>query len=210
VALADYYERAALAASQIIAGFEPDLFRRTLEDANVGIAIDRDAASSDEGRTLAELSIRLLARLYPSLEVRAELSSEGERLEQLARAINPRVEFKGGAQIGIAIGRGGIGFNTTCFAGSDGWDALLSVSEPMGTGHSPNPLGASAAACLASASANPMRTFRPAMSFKSFAGSPARATNSAVSLVDPSIPDNSHTGRALSEAFCAASITRDC
>jgi hypothetical protein len=149
VALADYYERAALAASQIIAGFEPDLFRRTLEDANVGIAIDRDAASSDEGKTLAELSIRLLARLYPSLEVRAELSSEGERLEHLARAINPRVEFKGGAQIGIAIGRGAIGFDTTCFAGSDGWDALLSMSEPMGIGHSPNPLGASAAARLA-------------------------------------------------------------
>src|SRR5712664_286033 len=149
MALADYYERAALAASQVIAGFAPDLFRRTLEDANVGIAVDRNAATSDEGKTLAELSVRLLARLYPYLEVRAELSSEGERLESIARMINPRIEFKRGASIGIAVGRGARGFETTCFAGSEGWDALISMSEPVLTGRSPNPLGASAAACLA-------------------------------------------------------------
>ena len=46
MALAEYYERAALAASQIIAGFAPDLFRRTLEQANVGLAIDKEAATS--------------------------------------------------------------------------------------------------------------------------------------------------------------------
>lgn len=149
MALAEYYERAALAASQIVAGFAPDLFRRTLEDTNVGIVLGRDAAMSDEGKVLAELSVRLLARLYPCLEVRAELSSEGERLENLARTINPRIEFKSGASIGIAIGSEVRGFQTTCFAGSDGWDALNSMSEPLRTGGSPNPLGASAAACLA-------------------------------------------------------------
>ena len=47
MALADYYERAALAASQVIAGFAPDLFRRALEDSNIGLAIGRDAAISD-------------------------------------------------------------------------------------------------------------------------------------------------------------------
>jgi hypothetical protein len=63
--------------------------------------------------------------------------------------INPRIEFKPGASTGIAIGSGVLGFETTCFAGSDGWDALISMSESSQTGHSPNPLGASAAACLA-------------------------------------------------------------
>ena len=53
MALAEYYERAALAASQIIAGFAPDLFRRTLEQANVGLTIDKEAATSDEGKALA-------------------------------------------------------------------------------------------------------------------------------------------------------------
>jgi molybdopterin/thiamine biosynthesis adenylyltransferase len=149
VALADYYERAALAASQVIAGFVPDLFRTTLEDTNVGLAIDREASTSGEGEALAELSIRLLARLYPCLEIRAEVSSDGDRLESLARMINPRIEFKSGASIGIGIGRGARGFATTYFAGSDGWDALLSTSTPVRTGRSPNPFGAGAAACLA-------------------------------------------------------------
>jgi hypothetical protein len=149
VAFADYYERAALAASQVIAGFSPDLFRRTLEQANVGLAIDREAATSNEGKALADLSVRLLARLYPCLEVRAELSAEGERLESIARMINPRIEFRRGASVGIAIGTGARRFETTYFAGSDGWDALLSVSGPVRTGSSPNPVGAGAAACLA-------------------------------------------------------------
>lgn len=149
MALADYYERAALAASQVIAGFAPDLFRRALEDANVGLEIDRDAATSDEGKALAEMAVRLLARLYPCLDVRAEVSSEGDRLESLAREINPRIEFKHGASIGIAVGSRARGFETTCFAGSDGWDALLSTNDPLRAGSSPNPLGAAAAACLA-------------------------------------------------------------
>jgi hypothetical protein len=147
--LADYYERAALAASQVIAGFTPDLFRTTLEQANVGLAIGREAATSEEGKALADLTVRLLARLYPCLELRAEVSAEGERLESVARMINPRIEFRPGASVGIGIGRGAPGFETTYFAGSDGWDALLSMSGPVRTGSSPNPLGAGAAACLA-------------------------------------------------------------
>lgn len=149
MALADYYERAALAASQVIAGFAPDLFQKTLEETNVGLSIDREAAMSEEGKALADLSIRLLARLYPCLDLRAELSSEGDRLETLARSVNPRIEFIRGASVGIAVGRAAARFDTTIFAGSDGWDALISSTDPLQSGNSPNPLGAGAAACLA-------------------------------------------------------------
>ena len=149
MAFADYYERAALAASQVIAGFEPDLFRSALEEANVGLAVGREAATSEEGKALADLSVRLLARLCPCLEVRAEVSAEGERLQSVARMINPRIEFKHEAAVGIGIGSGPPTFETTYFAGSDGWDALFSVGAPVRTGSSPNPLGAGAAACLA-------------------------------------------------------------
>jgi hypothetical protein len=149
VALAEYYERAALAASQVIAGFAPDLFRSTMEEANVGLAIDKQAAMCEEGKALADLSIRLLARLYPCLEVRAESSSEGERLEGIARMINPRIEFRRGASVGIGIGSATPRFKTTYFAGSAGWDALSSISAPVPTGSSSNPLGAGAAACFA-------------------------------------------------------------
>lgn len=149
MALADFYERAAVAASQVIAGFSPDLFRRILEQENVGLALGQQAAATNEGKSLAELSIRLLARLYPSIDLRAEVSSEGERLQGIARAINPQIEFRSGANVGIGIGSGSPSFDTTFFAGSDGWDALISTDEPIATGSSENPLGAGVSACFA-------------------------------------------------------------
>jgi hypothetical protein len=147
--LADYHERAALAASQVIAGFDPDLFRRTLETAQVGVGIGRQGAMSNEGKAVSDLAVRLLARLYPSLEFKVEVSAEAERLERLARAINPRIEITQGASVGISIGSGAPAFDTTYFAGSEGWDALLSLREPVATGSSRNPLGAGVAASLA-------------------------------------------------------------
>jgi hypothetical protein len=153
MALADYYQRAAQAASQVIAGFNETSFRASLERTNVGLGVGRQAAGSDEGIALLDLTVRLLARLYPSLGFRIETGAEAEaeRLAALARAINPRIEIQEDADIGISVGRGAPPFETTFFAGSNGWDALLSLTEPMPTGSSPNPLGAGAAACLAAA-----------------------------------------------------------
>jgi hypothetical protein len=135
----------------VIAGFDADLFRQTLEQANVGVGIGRQAAASNEGKALADLVVRLLARLYPSLDLRVEASAEAERLGMLARRINPHIEIKQGAPVGISIGRGSPAFETTYFAGSNGWDALLSLREPVATGSSRNPFGAGVAACLAAA-----------------------------------------------------------
>ncbi len=149
MALAEYFDRAELAASQVITGFAPIHFRQLLGEVHVGLAVDQEAAKSEEGQTLTELTIRLLARLYPSLEIRAGTSSEGERLERIARSINPRIEFKGGASVGVVVGIQAKSFETSCFAGSNGWDALLSTKNAIRSGCSPNTLGASASACLA-------------------------------------------------------------
>jgi hypothetical protein len=151
MALADYHERAALAASQVISGFDLDLFRTALTETAVGIGIGRQAGDSNEGRVLADLTIRLLARLYPLLELRVEASGQAESLATLARAINPKIEITTNASVGISIGTGSPRFNTTYFAGSNGWDAFVSSREPLQTGSSPNPLGAGVAACLAAA-----------------------------------------------------------
>src|SRR5438128_10588072 len=149
MSIADYHERASLAAAQVIAGFDSDLFRKTLEHTGVGVAIGRQGAMSNEGKVLADLLVRLLARLYPSLELRVELSEEGERLAALARAINPRIEFITNASIGVSIGKKPPTFKETYFAGSNGWDALLSSGEAVPTGSSQNPFGAGVASCFA-------------------------------------------------------------
>ncbi len=151
MALADYHERVALAASQVIAGFDLDLFRTALNKTVVGIGIGRQAGDSNEGRALADLTTRLLARLYPLLELRVEASAQADDLAALAREINPQIEITTNASVGISIGTGSPRFNTSYFAGSNGWDAFVSSREPLQTGPSLNPLGAGIAACLAAA-----------------------------------------------------------
>lgn len=153
MALADYYDRAALAAAQVIAGFDEDAFRASLESTHVGVAVGVEAEARHEGQALADLTIRLLARLYPRLEIRTNDSdaSLGRSLAELATEINPQIEFGDGAPIGIAVGTDAPTFSRTVFAGSHGFDALLSHVSPQPVGDSANPFGAGAAACLAAA-----------------------------------------------------------
>jgi len=145
--LADYFERAALAASQVLAGFELKRFRARLEEQPVGLSVGDAALELPEGRHLADLTVRLLARLYPAIELRA--GTGGDDLAALALAINPAIELvAAGATTGIAIGDRPQPFPTTVHAGSDGWTGLLS-SRPASLGKSRNPLGPGVAACLA-------------------------------------------------------------
>lgn len=152
MALADYYERAALAAAQVIAGFDEEIFRAALEEVNVGVSVGAEAQTSAEGRALADLCVRLLARLYPRLAIISTSDSAATlRLELLglAQAINPRIEISEKAEAGISIGTDAPQFARTIFVGSDHFDALLSHNTPQRLAQSKNPFGAGAAACLA-------------------------------------------------------------
>ena len=155
MALADYYARGALAASQVMAGFDEQRVRAALEDVRVGVAIGTDAAGSPEGRALVDLLIRLLARLYPTLVVRCEAIDQSTAVDamSLARRINPKVEFASVPTVEVAIGtiRSGGGGWPRIFVGSAGWNATLATTSPRPVGASENPLGAGVAACLASA-----------------------------------------------------------
>ncbi|MCW2993824.1 MAG: thiF family protein [Conexibacter sp.] len=140
--LADYYSRSALAAAQVLEGFDPVRFRAHLEATTVGLSV---RSLDGEAGALADLAVRLLARLYPSLEIRGP----GE-LAALARAINPNIDIVDGAKHGIVVGDGDP-FEESVFAGSDGWVARVRSDAPMATCDSSNPVGAGAAACLATA-----------------------------------------------------------
>jgi hypothetical protein len=152
VALADYYGRAALAAAQVVSGFNEQAFRSALEATTVGVSVDQHAAAASEGRVLSDLLIRLLARLYPRLHLAvADLTHEAD-LSALALAINPQIELvDSAADVGIAVGGKATSFPSTVFAGSEGWLARVGDSVPLSVGDSPNPFGAGAAACLATA-----------------------------------------------------------
>lgn len=156
MALANFFDRAATAASQVLAGFGVAAFSDRLQAQVVGIAFDGDAARSPEGAALLDLTVRLLARLYPTLAIYAvdDQAREGaDELFGVARAINPAIDLEedvGRATITVCVGQTVPEIaGTKTFAGSDGWIARFSSTGPVGCGMSANPFGAGAAACIA-------------------------------------------------------------
>lgn len=142
--LADYYARTALAAAQVLDGFDPERFRNRLEETPVGLSI---GATTREAEAISDLAVRLLARLYPRLAITGERADE---LGVLARAINPVIDIVDSARAGIVVGDGHA-FEHAVYAGSAGWDALIGDSSPQPAGDSTNPIGPGVAAALAAA-----------------------------------------------------------
>lgn len=160
MALADFFGRSVLAASQVLRGFDPAAFGEALSSQTVGVAFDDAAASSVEGRITLEMTINLLSRLYPRLAVvpdgaAAEAMADG--LVTLARAINPRIQVEtvlDGAAVCLAVGDPQLtGSGRVIYVGSGGWVAHVSTGMPVGSGATDNPFGAAAAACFGAANA---------------------------------------------------------
>ena len=96
VALAPFFDKAALAAATVLRGFDRDAFASLLEAQLIEVAYDEQAAQSSEGRVALELVTNLLARLYPRISFTA-LAGASEplmaRLQAVAKSINPDIEF---------------------------------------------------------------------------------------------------------------------
>ena len=153
MALAEYYGRSAVAASQVLTGFDEATFRGTLSGTCVRIAFGPDAASSGEGLALLDLLVRLASRLYPALTFAAAPGAGelGHQLTVLAHDINPSIDINTAEPtMTVVVGcsapptRGAV-----IHAGSNGWDGHVSTEGPCSLGTTSNPFGAGAAACLA-------------------------------------------------------------
>lgn len=160
MALANFFDRAAMAASQVLAGFDAAAFSATLGAHAVCLAFDANAVGTTEGRAALDMCVRLLARLYPTLSLAPlddAAADAAPASTALARAINPDVAIRPDpacATLCIVVGRTAPRLDgPTTFIGSDGWTARLSRAAPVGSGPSGVPFGAGAAACLAAANA---------------------------------------------------------
>jgi hypothetical protein len=153
VARAEFFDRNAVSVSQLLGGYDADAIDKVLEGADVGIAVTDPSAHSPEGQALLDLTVRLLARLYPALTLSVDTDDLLEELAELARSINPAIEIHTGrtARVAIAVGGAKHAAETCIYAGSSGWDALVSCLHPVPVGISGNPLGAGAAAAIACA-----------------------------------------------------------
>ena len=156
MALADFFLRDAVAISQVLQGFQTDAFTEKLEGVRVAIAFGEEAATSRDGRELLDLSVRLAARLYPSLTFVTVPDGDrfADELMALASSINPNIEASktGTANVGLSIGVDAPAIDTpTVYAGCDGWLARVGTEGSYTTSDLGNPFGAGFAACLAAA-----------------------------------------------------------
>ena len=156
MALADFFGRDAVAISQVLQGFQTDAFIEQLEGVGVAIAFGEEAATSRDGRELLDLSVRLAARLYPSLTFATVPAGErcADELVTLARNVNPNIKVSrtGTPNVALAIGSDAPAIDAPkVYAGCDGWVGHVGTEGPYGTSDLGNPFGAGFAACLAAA-----------------------------------------------------------
>ena len=156
MALAGFFPRDAIAISQVLQGFQSDAFIEKLEGVRVAIAFGEEATTSRAGRELLDISVRLAARLYPSLTFATVPAGDrfADELMALASSINPNIEASktGTANVGLSVGVDAPAVDTpTVYAGCDGWVARVGIGGPYKTSDRGNPFGAGFAACLAAA-----------------------------------------------------------
>ena len=156
MALADFFHRDAVAISQVLQGFDTDAFVEHLEGVRVAIAFGEEAATRRDGRDLLDLSVRLAARLYPSLTFATVPAGEqcADELMALAKNINPNIETSRTAapDAALAVGADSPAVDApTVYAGCDGWVGRVGTGGPYAASDLANPFGAGFAACLAAA-----------------------------------------------------------
>ena len=96
MALAPYFDKAALAAASILQGFDRQGFELTLERNVVALAFDASATRSTEGRITLDFTVNLLGRLYPRVMLLALDEGAAEfrpRLVTAALRVNPLIEI---------------------------------------------------------------------------------------------------------------------
>jgi molybdopterin/thiamine biosynthesis adenylyltransferase len=157
VGLAPFFDRARQSAAQVLRNFDPDAFERRLGEVVVTLAFDAQAAASVEGLASLDMAARLIARLYPRVRVKTLGGDDvlADELIELMRTINPHMEIQtetgAGIHIAVVAGNTTIEADRTIYMGSDRWIARVSTDAPVGSGGSPNPFAAGAAACIAMA-----------------------------------------------------------
>jgi hypothetical protein len=158
VAIANFFDRALLSAAQVIRGVDADFIKARLESQLIEILFDDAAVSTSEGQAALDMTVRLVARLYPSIRLTplgARAIEYASGMLSLAQSINPVIDA--GAErpatarliLGDTAPEGSIA--PTIFVGSDGWLARISTQGPLSFGSSQLPFAAGAAACIGAA-----------------------------------------------------------
>lgn len=156
MALANFFDKSAVAASYVLSNYDRSDFERRLIESTVEIAYDYAAINSKEGKATLEMIIKLLARMYPKLiitELGSDIESYWLQLEGIAQGINPNIHISNDQPaVSVCVGNTAIERDVPVFyLGSDNWIINFSDTKPVGSGSSENPFAAGAVACYGAA-----------------------------------------------------------
>jgi hypothetical protein len=156
MALASFIRKASVSAADVLTGISAEEIEKILSGVSVALEFDGSATDTFEGRTALEMTVNLLARLYPRLILRS--ASPGceftERLAATALSINPALDLdeRGKPDAAVVLGSPKLlAVDKRIFIGSDSWVSKLSIRETQSFGTSVTPFGPAGAACLAAA-----------------------------------------------------------
>lgn len=157
MALANFIDKAALNASQVLKNFDRESFEGILQSHVIEISFDKNAVETLEGKCSLDLLTRLVARLYPKIKFRSiniDDNTQYECLVDLAKRINPEIEISGlEPTVRVTVGLTELPVNEipTFYIGSENWIVKFSTKKAVGSMDHNNPFGAGAAACVAAA-----------------------------------------------------------
>jgi len=130
-------------------GVSKETLASALNSLSVGVRCEGSLSQND--LWISELTVNILARLYPTLRISAP-DKLAQQLRDLAHAINPRIEFKGESPPETTIAIGPRTQAATLHPSASGWVArVLHSSQKQPTSELENPYASGAAAALACA-----------------------------------------------------------
>lgn len=160
MALANFFAKNSLSVAQQIKSYDRSTFEKKLLGINIAIAYGENATGTSEGRCTLDLLVRILARLYPNIQlVNLEVNENSEtftnELKNTALKINPAIDLALEREPDVHVCVGEMPKPETdkkCLhIGASHWTAFFSQRSPKGCHDSGNPFGAAAAACIAAA-----------------------------------------------------------
>ena len=144
-----FFDRVFAAAGQHLTVSRESL-EEILTDRVVSLYCGEEFGSDVNARWTAELSVNLLARLYPRIGIFGSPDAQSH-LRTIASDINPSVTFEDtprGTDVALVVGRGIQAPPSAVHAGSSGWVCAVGA-EPIALCGPPNPFAAAAAAAIA-------------------------------------------------------------
>ena len=155
--IAKYFSKDLLAINQVLKNSNKNL-EGILLKTKVGIAFDTNAIETNEGIKALDLAVRLLARLYPNInifDVSGKHETEIKRLQQLAKSINASITLSSevaNLDVMLVAGETKLIPKTSgriLFFGSDNWNSKFSLNNIQRFQDTDNPFGCGVAACIA-------------------------------------------------------------